>query len=94
MSHNAKIFAVPDHFGPIKMRPVGIGPAVDLCSPVYRQWSEPQDAPPEPERTNAEKYPVLASSGFVFADAIDLGPVVKPPCACPTCGRMTERVEF
>ena len=51
------------------------------------------ELPPEPELPNAEKYPTLAATGFVFAEAIDLGPVVKPASACPTCGRLTERVE-
>ncbi len=75
-------------------------PAPDLFGRALRAfpWLDHLASPaPEPEAVpdlpNAEKYPTLAATGFVFAEAIDLGPVTRPACACPTCGRLTERVE-
>jgi hypothetical protein len=79
---------------PIQMT---IGPYGHLRGNAYcHKMPAPQGGTPEPEpeRANAEKYPVLAFSGFVFAEAIDLGQVVKPPCACPTCGRITDLVKI
>lgn len=64
----------------------------DLLSPMK---NEPVQAiaTPAPPRPNAERFPTLAALGVIFPEAVDLGPVTRPACACPTCGRTVERVE-
>lgn len=69
----------------------GLLDLLDLLSPMKGEPAQ-VTAPPAPPKPNAERFPALAALGFVFPEAVDLGPVTRPPCACPTCGRTVERV--
>lgn len=66
---------------------LGRWPLKPLAEPVtLKPLAEP--AP----KLNAELFPTLAASGFIFPEAISTGSVVELPCACPTCGRTVDRV--